>query len=355
MQSNMLVTANFVINSFPEATGEYNGLFYVAATGVTEETAGQIRNFKVSPLGVYSGQLLIGGASYSLSGRFNVAGLASETVPRSRSAGGPLVLELALNWSALPCQLTGSVSGANGGFWSADLVAELAGNELPSAAYTMLLPPQAAESGVSPPGYGYAAIANHNGMVTLSGALADGTSFNQTVAVSTTGDVPVYASLYNHAGLLLGWINLTNGLPAGDLVWITEAAKTPAAYSEGFTNSIQALCSPWTNPPPRLAAIPTTNEQLIISGPDGLAPQLSFNVQVNTKNQLAKLADGSPSNSLTGSINPKTGVWTITFGNGTGRATTQGRGAFLQNTTDAGGFFVGATSAGSITLAPESP
>jgi uncharacterized repeat protein (TIGR02543 family) len=354
MQSNMLVTANFVTNSFLEATGEYNGLFYVAATGVSEETAGQLHNFKVSLLGGYSGQLLIGGESYSLSGRFNVAGMASVTVPRPRPAG-PLLLELALNWNTLPCHLTGLVSGTNGGFWSAELVAELAGNELPSAAYTMLFPPQAAESGAAAPGYGYAAITNHNGMVTLSGALADGASFNQTVAVSTTGDVPVYASLYSRAGLLLGWLNLTNGSPAGGLVWIKQAAKTSAAYSGGFTNSIQALWSPWINPPPGLAAIPMTNGQLTISGPEGLTPQLSFNVQVNTKNQLVKLANGSPSNLLTGSINSKNGVWTIAFGNGTGRATTQGMGVFLQNTTNAGGFFVGATSAGSITLAPELP
>lgn len=354
MQSNMMLTANFVTNSFLEAAGEYNGLFSVTATGVTEETAGQLRDFKVSSQGVYSGQLLIGGATYSLSGRFNVAGLASVTIPRARPAG-PLILQLALNWTTQPPQLTGTVSGTNGGAWSADLIAELAGSQLRSAAYTMLLPPQADESAAAPPGYGYAAITNHNGTVTLSGALADGASFSQTVAVATTGDVPIYASLYNHAGLVLGWINLVNGSPAGELVWIKEAAKTSKAYPDGFTNSsMPALWSPWANPPHDLAAIPITDGELTVSGPDGLAPQLSFNIQVNAENQVVKLADGSPTNSLTGSINPKTGVWTVTFGNGNGRATTEGKGAFLQNTSNAGGFFVGATNAGSITLAPAS-
>jgi hypothetical protein len=155
--------------------------------------------------------------------------------------------------------------------------------------------------------------------------------------------------------LVLGWINLTNGSPAGVLVWIREAAKTSAAYPSGFTNFVPAIWSAWINLPPGQAALAMTNGQLTISAPNGLAPQLTFNVEVSTKNQLVKIAAGSPSNTLTGLLNPKNGLWTIAFGNGKGRATTPGLGAFLQNTGYAGGFFVGATNAGSITLAPASP
>jgi len=358
MQSNMVLTANFVTNQFLQAAGEYNGLFYVTATGVAEETAGLLNHLIVSPLGAYSGQLSIGGQNYSLSGGFNVAGLTSLSVPQIDHRG-PLLLEMALNWNTLPCLLTGSVSGTKGGSWTADLEAEPASHNLQSGAYTMLIPPpaDAADSvaGGSPPGYGYAAITNHDGMVTLSGALADGTHFNQTVAVSQTGDLPVYASLYNHAGLLLGWINQANGSPAGSLAWIRESSETSPAYPNGFTNNIQALWSPWTNPPPGVAAIVMPNGQLNISGANQLPPQLSFNVQVNTRNALVKIANTSPPNSLTGSINPKNGVLTVVFGNGTGRSTTSGLGAVLQNTTNAGGFFLGKTNAGSMTLAPVLP
>jgi hypothetical protein len=55
---------------------------------------------------------------------------------------------------------------------------------------------------------------------------------------------------------------------------------------------------------------------------------------------------------LTGSINPKTGLLTVTFGNGAGRATTAGKGAVLQHETNAAGFFLGKTNAGSILLQP---
>jgi phospholipase/lecithinase/hemolysin len=353
MQSNMVLTANFVANPFLQAAGNYNGLFYVVATGVAEETAGLLNHLIVSSLGAYSGQLLIGGQSYSFSGRFNVAGVASVAVPRLRPAG-PLLLEMTLDWNTLPCQLTGSVSGTNGGSWTAGLAAEQAGIKLASGQYTMLVPPLAAEPN-SPPGYGYATMTDRLGMVTLSGALADGASFNQTVAVSPSGDLPVYASLYNHAGLLLGWINLSNQSPADVLIWIKPASKTLPSYRGGFTNNIQPLVSPWTNPPPGVAAIALANGQLNIAGVNGQAPQLSYIVQVNTKNALVKTAGGSPANSLTGSINPKNGLLTIAFGNDTGRATTNGVGAVLQNTTNAGGFFLGATNAGSIALDPVSP
>ena len=72
---------------------------------------------------------------------------------------------------------------------------------------------------------------------------------------------------------------------------------------------------------------------------------------MDENNELVKLR-GDPTNSLTGLINPKTGLLTITFGNGTGKATTVGKGAVLQNVTNAGGFFLGKTNGGSILLQP---
>ena len=72
---------------------------------------------------------------------------------------------------------------------------------------------------------------------------------------------------------------------------------------------------------------------------------------VSNNNALVKLAGGS-TNSLTGSIYPKTGLMSITFGNGAGRATTAAKGALLQNRNSAAGFFLGKTNAGLIFLQP---
>jgi hypothetical protein len=66
---------------------------------------------------------------------------------------------------------------------------------------------------------------------------------------------------------------------------------------------------------------------------------------------LIKLVD-TPTNSLTGSVNRKTGLFSLTFGNGNGTNTTMAAGAVLQNQTNAGGFFITPTNAGSINLQP---
>jgi hypothetical protein len=299
----------------------------------------------VTASGTYSGKLLTAGTTNSISGTFNVSGQASNHIARSASRGGPLALGMTLNWTDSPPNITGTVSGTNGGTWTAILTAELASKATNSADYTaQVLPPTA------PPGYGYLLITNHAGAVTLSGALADGTSFSQQVPLSGTGDLPVYGSLYGNTGLLTGWLRLESGSPAGSLTWIKEASRSSTLYTNGFTNLVSVTGSVWTNPPAHVAAIDLPSGQLFIHGGD-LPSSLLFNVSISNNNTLIKLAD-SPTNTLTGTNNPKNGLLTITFGNGDGKATTKATGAALQSTTNAAGFFLGKTNAGSFLLLP---
>jgi hypothetical protein len=88
---------------------------------------------------------------------------------------------------------------------------------------------------------------------------------------------------------------------------------------------------------------------LQISG-GSLADPLSFLVAVNSKNTLTKLPSSPSTNSLTGTITPKTGLLTVTFGNGKGKATTTGTGVVSQDSTVAEGAFLGTTNSGSIKL-----
>jgi hypothetical protein len=328
------------------AQGIYNGLFMQA--DVTEETAGMLSGLDVTASGTYSGKLLIGGGSYAISGGFNVSGQASNYVQRTAKLGGPLALETTLNWNDSPPNITGTVSGTIGGLWMANLTNELAATGSKSAEYTALVLPDGTPG--TPPGYGYILITNHAGTVTLSVTLADGTSFSQVVPVSSTGELPVYGKLYSGTGLLLGWLGLESGSPAGNLTWIKPASRSIALYTNGFTNLAVVQGSLWTNPLPHTAAIDLPSGQLEIAG-GSLPSPMSFNVAVGNNNALVKLP-GSPTNSLSGSINPKTGLLTITFGNGAGRATTAGKGAVIQNASEAGGFFSGRTNAGSMLLRP---
>jgi hypothetical protein len=78
---------------------------------------------------------------------------------------------------------------------------------------------------------------------------------------------------------------------------------------------------------------------------------LNFNVAISNTDAIVKLGS-IPANTLTGSVTAKTGVFTVTFGNGAGRATTTGQGVLLQTQTNGGGYFLGTTNAGAITLTP---
>jgi len=333
------------------AQGIYNGLFS-STEGVTEERAGMLRSLDVTPSGTYTGKLLIGGGTYGISGGFNVSGQAKTNIPRSAALGGHLALDMTLQWSDPLPQITGTVSGTNGGSWVANLIANRTTNN-GSAEYTILLLP--AELGVAglPPGDGCVSMTNHDGVCTLGGALADGTSLtavSQTVPVDETGAVPVYDSLYGKTGLLLGWINLTNldGAPSTNaLTWIKKPSRATELYTNGFTNFLYPKGGLWVNPRVKTPAIELTNGTLVISN-TGLF--LTFKVAVSNNNALVKMP-GSATNSLTGSITAKTGLFTITFKNGSGKETT-GTGAVLQNVTNGGGFFLGKTNAGSIIVQP---
>ena len=351
LQSNTVLQANFAANFFLPAAGVYNGLFS-ATNGVTEETAGLLYNLVLTTNGAYAGRLYLAGTNYTLAGNFDILGRAAASVGpaaapggRSSAGGGPLQVELTLE-NAPANQIVGTVSNP---LWTANLKAELADNALPSAQYTMLFSPPAGATANTPPGDGYALVTNHAGVLTFSGALADGTSFSQTVPASAAGNVPVYASLYQNTGLLLGWINLNHlaDSPSTNLLtWIKKPSSATPLYPGGFTNTLPVQGALWTNPPPNTPAMPFNSGLLLVSN-SGLS--LIFNVAISNNNALAKLG-GVPLNSLTGSINPNTGLLNVTVGNGNGAAAITGTGAVLQTSNSGMGFFATAAGAGLISL-----
>jgi hypothetical protein len=345
METSMLLQANFIPSPFLPGKGTYNGLFSTT-NGVSEETAGMLKGLVVGAGGTYSGTLLTDGGSHAVSGAFSPSGQATNHISRAAKSGGPLTLEMTLNLAGSPAQITGTVSGTNESIpWMADLVANRAGTN-GSAEYTVVLAPTILGLPGVPSGYGYLLLAQHAGILALSGALADGTAVTQTVPLDDTGSVPIYASLYGNTGVVTGWVSITNDLLDGNLDWIKKAAHS-GFYTNGFTNALIAQGASWTNVSPA-PAIDLTAGQLNLSG-GTLANSLSFTVAVSEKNTLTNTA-ATPTNSLSGTINPKTGLLTVTFGNGAGKAKTVGKGAVLQDTTNAAGFFLDKTNAGSVIL-----
>jgi hypothetical protein len=348
--NSMVLEATFVASPFGTAVaGVYDGLFS-ASNVVAAESSGMIKALTVTTKGTYSGTLILAGANHAISGTFNSSGAATSIIKLPAKQGGNLIVALNLALAATPPVLTGTVSGTNGGVPFVSDILAFRASKVGTAEYTMLFEtsPDLLGDPSLPPGYGYALIAQKSGNLALSGALADGTAISQSVPVTEVDEVPIYDSLYTKTGLVTGWLTLTNNTLTGTLDWIKKAAAKPTLYTAGFTNELIAHGAIWVNQTPAITLPAAT---LDISG-GSLATNLTYDVTVTSKNAVAKAtgASNNPPNSLTGTINPKTGLLTITFGTGVGKTTITGKGAALQATTNAGGFFVTKTNSGTIIL-----
>jgi hypothetical protein len=345
MTPGLSIQANFMLSPFlPPVGGIYNGLFFPTnATGPSEETAGLISHLSLGNLGAYSGTLMLGGSSYSLSGTFNIFGYASNYIVRPAAHGGPV--SVVLNVGLTDSQITGHVSGNDAG-WLSPLDLEEANGTGVSSQSTLLLSPSTDVIGMVPPGDGYMLLSNHLGAISLAGALADGSTFSQGVPLGKLGDVPIFANLYGNTGFLMGLINLTNGAPVAEtnFIWIKPAARS-GLYAAGFTNSLLAQGS--ANP-----LLTSFTGTLTISN-----TSLNLSYQVSVAKKAVTATSGS-SNPLRGTFNPSTGALTLVFGNGDGKATDTGYAALLQGANTGGGYFVTKTGAGIISLVlarPDAP
>jgi len=355
MEPNLVVTASFATNLFVGMAARYDGIFYpFSPQPATETNSGLIYNLVLGTSGVYSGKMYLGsGTPYTLVGAFDRSGQATETIVRGVTAGGNVTLQLNIHWQSVPRQITGLVQGSNAGGWictNLNLYAAATNtNNFP--AYTVLLPQDTSVLG-TPPSYGYALITNMASMVHIGGALSDGTSFSSFVEpINEQDEFPVYASLYNNTGLLLGRLSLDAAsnvtVPAGSLIWFKPPQHT-GLYTNGFTASLSLAGSPWTNSAAALAGVFPNEAQLTFSG-GGLASNLVSMVQLTSSNTLRRVSGST--DFASGTINRTNGLMTLTFTNTSGKKVTAS-GTLLQNVGLGGGFFLGATNAGSILLQP---
>jgi uncharacterized repeat protein (TIGR03803 family) len=354
MESNTYLRATFVTNRFLPMVGTYDGLFDLSGTAsATVGTAGMIANLKVLSNGLFSGKLLMAGTNCTLAGAFDpTTGRSVTHLPPLAPFGGSLEVDLAMQWGSYPPVITGAVVGTNtvviagthfAGWTSSDLelYARSPGTNI-SHSFTILIPPVATNQ-TAPPGYGYAVLTNHAGTVTIVGALADGSNFSLSVPIGDNSGIPIYASLYNGTGLLFGRLELgaSGSVPSGSLAWIK-----PTTMVVGFTNQTSVLGSPWTNAP-HLGAVILNNSELVLSG-GALAVAMTNTVSVTGANSLTRT--GGDVDSVSGSINPKTGLLNLTFKYE--GLTISGKGAVLQNQGQAGGLFINGSADGSILLQP---
>jgi hypothetical protein len=343
MAGNLLLEASFVTNPFVAITGVYNGIF-TNTNGVAELTAGMLKGLSITAKGAYTGSLLVNGSTFPLSGSFSLGGQATNYLTRKTGAEGPLTVAMSFtNGDNSPAQIIGTVSGVNNNVpWSSTLTASRAGNAPLPASYTLLVEPGAS---VAPAADGYALITDVKGTAKISGSLADGTAFSQSVGIAPNGDVPVYANLYKNKGLLLGWINLDPTNPPGPgLAWIHPALAT-GLFQSPFSSTNPIALSAWTNPP--------ANEILANLNALSIADPMAINLTITnnfaiTINGYDKITASSGPETVTGTLAPKTGLVTLTIGEGKTKET--GHAVILPNATNAAGFILTKTNIQSIQI-----
>jgi hypothetical protein len=350
MQSNLVLTANFVTNLFLAAEGAYHGLF--APFGVVREQTNS-GSFVLNLLntGAFSGELFLGSNTVTLAGKFDVGGHVQTNSPVK--GGKPLttILQLdvanqAVSGSVSDGSFVAQLDGDQNVFGPSNPATDYAGQ------YTWTIP-GTNEALVGPYGTSYGTITvTADGDITFAGSLADGTTVSQSSAVSKDGRWPMYLPSSNPNESVFGWNFITNHtLTAPALVsWINVTNKAKAAlYPFGFTNQQAAIIASFYN----------STDKPLLTLADGQVTLEGGDLPFNITNQITLAASDTitvpvtidNTNKLKLTITSKTGLISGSFLNPTNaKQTITVNGVLLQNQTNAQGYFLGPNQSGAFLL-----
>jgi hypothetical protein len=335
MQSNMVLTANFVPNPFTPVAGTYQGLIF-QTNGATASGSGFF-NAKLASAGSFSAKIVLAGQSLSLSGQFSAGGFFSNSIVRKGAS--PLTAQLHLDLA------TGVISGVFGdGTGFTELTAYRAVTSATAAKYTLLIP-GGADGTNQPGGDSYATVAvSSTGAISMKGVLADGSKMAQKANLLAAGQWPFFVSLASGHNSALGWLTFSNGVIGGNVTWF----KLPGAgglYPAGFTIATSAIGSSYlfTSGVPVLNVSPGqlwfANGNLANSFTNQITMDSAS--KVTSTNATLKLTVTTSTGLIKGTVADPASGRTITF-----------NGVVLQQQNMGGGFFTGATQTGRLFLGP---
>ena len=337
-----------VNNAFVPLTGSYNGLFY-DTNEVAHHSSGFI-TLSLAASGGHSGRFLLEGITNRFNGRFDGNGFSRLVVPRTNAT--PLIMTLQLDLTDNTDRLVGEITD---GIWTARMIADRAvfnstNSTTLAGRYTMTLP--GSGNAVAPAGYSPASIIVYPyGAFYLTGSAADGAALGQTVAISKNGQVPFYVSLYGGKGSMLGWLQIHDTAQreiTGNVSWIKKAAAEDY-YSAGFTNVAEVIGAGYVPPASGVRALNLTNAWVVLEG--GNLPAASTNqITWSSSNTLTVSAPNPYGIRLF--VSPTSGNVSGSFVHPvTGRSTSL-RGVLLQESDEAGGYFLGPNQSGQMLILP---
>ncbi len=345
MQPNFSLTAHFVPNPFPSASGTYDGLFLENPTQF--ESTGDF-TFRLTPSGAYSASLRLAGQKLRAAGRLNLEGDATNLV--ARPGHSPLQVSWSTDLHGLN-SVTGIVSD---GVWRAELRGHRATfragpNPAPLAGrYTVAIEPEPASD--APPGAGPAVLQiSSDSIASYTGSLPDGTRLTGRATVSADGDWPVYAPLYQNQGLIAGWVHVDTNATlqdlSGSLAWFRPAQAGAPLYPAGFTNRSHVVGSRFL--PPTTPADPLLNlvDATATFFGDDLSQTWTNPIQFSP-NRVTNLG----SNRLSLSVVRNTGQFRGSLIDPNLNRSFPFNGVLLQKSTNGAGYFLGPTAGGRVTI-----
>jgi hypothetical protein len=338
MQTNMMLTANFVPNPFGPTVGAYQGLFY--DTNGPEHQSSGFTSLTVASAGSFSAKVTLGGKAYSLSGQFSAGGFASNNIVRK----GLTPVSAQLNLDMTGGGITGVLSD---GTFIAELNAFRTTTSPGANAgrYTLVIP--GAETGSGRPGgdsYG-TLVVGPTGAIAVSGVLSDGTKFAQKANLLTTGQWAFYVPLYNGNGSILSWLTFDTGAISGTADWFKLSAAGGKFYPAGFTNATTAAGSSYVF----TAGVPVLNlapGQMWLQ--NGNLTE-SFTNQI-TMDSASKITSTNATVKVT--VTTSTGLFKGTVVNPADGKSISFNGVLLQKQNIGAGFFTGFNQTGRVYIQP---
>ena len=343
MQTNMMLTAEFIPNPFIPIVGVYQGLF--SDTNVAQQSSGFFSS-SLTRGGLLTGKLRPGTNRYSFSAQLNPYGAWSNTLASRGLA--PLSVQLQLDLTN--ATLSGQISN---GVWTAQLLANRAvysqAHHAPQAGKYTLLIPGAEESEEQPGGDGFGTVTvGPAGGITFGASLPDGTKVSQSTFVSAQGQWPLYSPPSSVKGSLFGWLTFTN-LATNDIDGLVSWIKLPQSsakfYPAGFTNQTGVIASKYvfTNKVPVLSF--STGQVWLANG--NLAASFTNQVLLSTNNKVSVTG----TNKLSLTLLTGSGLFTGSATPPAGKPISIG-GVVLEKQNFGAGFFLGTNQSGRVFFGP---
>ncbi len=349
MQSNLVLQANFIPNSFIPVAGVYSGLF-CDTNHLAPEGSGYV-TLTVAANQMFAGKVILDGGTSSIRGKFSLQGTASLTIPRLGK--GPLNVFLQLDLTNGTESVTGVIASTN--FTSHLKAFRTVFSTVSSATnfvgnYLVVIN-GATNSATAPGGYGYGTYkVSTSGAVTFAGVLGDGTRVSSGGRLLKGGRYPLYLPLYGGKGSFSAWANFVRPSEHVDApfpLWFKKPGATGNLYKNGFTLSGADLVMDGTNhviPPKGTPYVNYTNAVVYIVG-GNLPETLTDNINISTNNLITVPAS---TNHLAVALNVISGTFTGSFIHPVTKVSTLIKGAMPN---DVGfGYFLGTNQSGAVII-----